>query len=494
MRRPAIVPLLALALSACGDPKGQGTVPTTDSGTPTTPTDTDTTPTTDTDPTDTDTTPTGDVAFTDLSWTLHERMGSLIVASWTQDAAADVHVEYSIDPGEWLASPIVRRSAGAQTQILVGIPFEAQAEWRVVDGTGAAVDGPTITAGPLPEGMPVPTVTVSDPSRWLPEGKYLLSSVNERPGGWTGGTYWTYFMDRQGRIVWAHQAPGSHWTLFATVARSGDHFVWDEATYWSNFGQGEDGKLHRTWLDDEKEVIQSPGLHHAWVELPDGTFVWGSKAHGGVEALVQKAPGQPDETVLWTCRDDWPNAVDRWGQCESNGIFWQESTDSFLYSFYTNNSIVEVDHATGTSLWWAGDVRNGYAFVPSESQYNWQHGITYTDAGTLLVSSEWDGGVGGPNHTWLMEYEVDPVDGTLTLLWANDSGVHAETNGHAWRLPNGNTLHIMGSASQLREVDTATDEDVWRVEFPDCTDQDNCRLLGGGQFVSDLYALLKPVE
>jgi hypothetical protein len=492
MVRVSLVPLIVLV--ACdGGKNDQGTVPSTDhTGLDTTPTDTDTD--TDTDTGDTETTPTGPVAFSELSWRLHESMGSLVVVSWEQDAASDVHVEYSVDPGEWLSSPVARSAAGPNERILVGIPFDHVAEWRVVDAGGNTVDGPTITTGPLPQGMPVPTVTVSDPSRWLPDSPYLLTSINERTGGWTGGTYWTFFLDRAGRVVWARRAPSSHWTLYATVARSGDHFLWDEATYWSDFGNGEEGKIHRTWLDEEKEVIDAPGLHHAWVELPDGTLVWGSKAHGGIEALVEKAPGAVDETVLWTCREDWPGAPDRWGQCESNGIFWVESTDSFLYSYYTNNSIVEVDHATGESLWWAGDVPGGYAFDPVESEFAWQHGITYTDTGTLLVSSEWDGGVGAPTHTWLLEYEVDPVNETLSLVWASDSGVKADTNGHAWRLGNGNTLHIVGSASVLREVDTAADEDVWRVEFPACNDPSSCRLLGGGEFVSDLYALLKPVE
>lgn len=493
----ASVSLLSLlvALAACQDPKGTGTVPSTSDSTPTgTPTDTGSP--TDTDPTgttDTGTAPIGPVTFTNLSWSLHPAMGSLVVAAWTQDGPADVRIEVEVDPGVWVPSPLERREAGAHERVLAGIPFGHTAAWRVVAGE-AVVDGPPITTAPLPAGMPAPSVTVSDPARWQPGANFLLSSVNERPGGWTGGTYWTFVADRAGRVVWAKKAPSNHWTLYATLARSGDHLLWDEATYWSDFGNGEEGKIHRTYLDQEIEVIDTPGLHHAFVELPDGTLVWGSKAHGGVEALVEKAPGAATETVIWTCRNDWPNSIDGWGQCESNGIYWVEATDTFLYSFYTNNSIVEVDHATGESLWWAGDVPGGYSFVPANAEFEWQHGVSYTATGTLLVSSEWDGGVGGPVRTWLLEYEVDPIDGTLGLVWASDSGVKADTNGHAWRLANGNTLHIVGAASVVREVDTAADEDVWRLEFPACGDPNNCNLLGGGEFLTDLYALLAPTE
>ena len=89
-------------------------------------------------------------------------------------------------------------------------------------------------------------------------------------------------------------------------------------------------------------------------------------------------------------------------------------------------------------------------------------------------------------HTWLMEYEVDPASQELRASWVNDSGVLADTNGQAWRLANGNTLHIVGSAGVVREVDTATGEDVWRVDWH------SDRLLGAGQLLDDLYPLLQP--
>jgi hypothetical protein len=473
--------VVVAALAACGGGDGTGKVPGTEhtgEDSPTEPPD-HTGTVIDTVPTE------GTAGLSSLAWRLHETYESLVVVSWAQENAADVHVEYSVDDGVWLSTPTLRYEAGDHERVVAGIPYAHDAEWRVVSADGA-VDGSTITTGAVPEGMPIPTLTVADETRWDPADVWYLGSINGRDGGWTGGTYWTFVMDRAGRIVWAQAAPSRHWTLFVTVARSGDHFLWDEATYWSDFGNGEEGKIHRAYLDRELEVIDTPGLHHAWVELPDGTLVWGSKAHGGIEALVEKAPSAPDETVLWTCGDDWPGGPDRWGECESNGIFWVESTDSFLYSYYTNNSIVEVDHATGESLWWAGDVPGGFAFDPSESQYAWQHGISYTDAGTLLVSSEWDGGVGDRTRTWLLEYEVDPISETLSLVWASDSGVRADTNGQAWRLANGNTLHVVGSASVVREVDTAADEDVWRVEF------ESDRLLGAGSFVQDLHSLLSP--
>ncbi len=420
---------------------------------------------------------------TDLTWHLHAEVQSLVYVDWTQSADAEVHVEYSFDDGVWVSSPTFTARAGVQEQLIAGIPFATTAQWRVVPEGGESVDGEPIATGALPEDLPLGTVTVSDPSSWLPGANYMLTSINKKSGGWTGGEYWTFILDRQARVVWAHVAPQHHWTLFTQVSVTGDYFMWDEATYWSDYDEGEGSTVHKAWLDEEIEQIATPGLHHAFVQLPDETLVWGSQYDDWTEALVEMGPTETQSSVLWTCQDNWPGS----GDCESNGLFYVEGTDSFLYSFYTNNSIVEVDHQTGESLWWAGEVAGGYAFDPESSQYSWQHGITYTDAGTLLVSSEYHPDGQHDPETWLLEYDVDAAARTLHYVWGNSSGAYAGTNGDAWRLANGNTLHMVGTAGVIREVDPAG-TDVWRVEF------EGTRLLGRGQYIEDLYTLVKPRE
>ncbi len=410
-----------------------------------------------------------------LSWRLHD-IESMVYVSWSQERTEMVHVEYSFDEGEWHSSPEVEFTAGSHEQLLVGIPYESDVEWRVVTGSGTTAEGEQITTGDLPEGLPVATVKVSEPDRWLAEGNYLLSSINEDNGGWTGGHYWTFIIDRDARVVWAHEAPDSHWTLFAQVAVTGDYFMWDEATYWSDWDDGASSTVHKTYLNYEIEQISTPGLHHAFVQLPDSTLAWGSQYHGGGESLVTMGPEDTEETVLWNCAGSWQGV----NYCESNGLFYSADRDTFLYSFYTNSSIVEVDHVTGESLWWAGTVNGGYDFDPSNAQFSWQHGITYTDDGNLLVSTE---SYSGPNTTLVREYEVNHDDGVLSQVWSYDAGTYASYNGDAWRLDNGNTLHMLGSAAEIKEVD-ADGEAVWHLDFG------GSRLVGRGQFIDDLYTLV----
>jgi len=413
--------------------------------------------------------------LSDPTWRLHAQIASLVYVGWQQATAGAVHVEYSFDPDEWLSSPTFEAQAGAQEQLLVGIPYQTEATWRVVTD-GETLDGGALQTGRVPTGLPTATVEVSDPEAWWSDGRFLLTSINQVQGGWTGGNYWTLILDRRGRPVWAQLAPHGDWTLFAQVSADGGSILWDQATAWSRWDQGAASTVHRTWLDEEIEVIPTPGLHHAFVELPDGTLVWGSKAHAErTEALVERGPDAEKDRVIWTCAQDWPGV----GNCESNGLFWVEATDSFLYSFYTNNSVVEVDRASGASRWWAGQVADGYSFDPPESQFSWQHGISLTAAGTLLVSTTNDGTTG------VKEYEIDHDARALHEVWAFDSGVQANTNGDAWRLPNGNTLHLLGSAGWLVEI-TPDGQAVWSADFH------GERLLGRGEYIPDLYALVKP--
>ena len=469
--------LLTLALG-CGEKETDSATSDTDSG--------DTTPDT-TDDTAAccdsgSTVPDGPVHS--LSWSLHPDHGSLVYASWEQDFAGEAVVEFSFDDGVWKSTPSQTAAAGAHQQLIIGIPYGHTAEWRVVVSDGSTEEvtsGQPITTGGLDADFPIPMVEASDETKWLSTGNYLLTSINEDDGGWTQGTYWTFIMDRQGRVVWANETPHNHWTLFAQVAVAGDHILWDEATYWADFDRGQGSTVHRAYLDAEIEEIATPGLHHAFIQLPDETLAWGSQHHADSEALVQMSLTDRKIDVMWNCEDDWPG-VDN---CESNGLFYQESTDSFLYSFYTNDSIVEVSRKTGETMWWAGRVEEGYTFDPEKHQYDWQHGISYTEAGTLLVSTL--STVSGSTTTMLREYTVDHKAQTLTSVWEYDPEVHAGTNGDAWRLSNGNTLHVIGSAGHVVEV-TTDGEEVWHVNF-----NDNF-LMGRGQFIEDLYTLVSPTR
>ena len=277
---------IVVALVAC-----KPAVPA-DSGGETTAT-TPTEPTGPTGPTTTVTTNPTDAEVSQMSYRLHE-IESMVYVSWQQKGTVTAHVEYSFDPDIWHSTPSFIAKDGLVEQLVVGVPFEQNATWRVVIEGGSTSAEAEFTTGEMPGSLPSPSVEISDESQWLDTGKYLLTSINEKSGGWVSGTYWTFIIDRKGRVVWATKAPSGNWTLYAQVALSGDHLLWDEATYWSQWDDGENSTVHRTYLDEEIEEIATPGLHHAFVQLSEDRLAWGSQAHGGGRLRGRRAERRGD--------------------------------------------------------------------------------------------------------------------------------------------------------------------------------------------------------
>jgi hypothetical protein len=221
-----------------------------------------------------------------------------------------------------------------------------------------------------------------------------------------------------------------------------------------------------------------PGEHHVWVELPDGSIVWGA-ADDPSETLERLNPDGTQDTI-WDC-EEFHDSISVRDDCQSNTLYWHEPTDTFLYSFYTTSTAVEIDHATGATLRQWGQLRESWAFDPPDSVFQWQHGLNYTETGTLLLSTEvelgdWD------FETAAREYLVADATQTLVEVWnfGLDRGVYASTAGEAHRLDNGNTLHNYGSAGLLMEV-TNDKEIVWGLDW------NGNRLLGRTIYVDDLY-------
>lgn len=415
-----------------------------------------------------------DVELSEASWRLHEDYGTLAYVSWTQSASSEVTVEYRVDEGTWRSTRPLAARPGFHEQILVGLPYAHTVDWRIVAGSTTLEGADPIVTAELPSGLPVGELRTAEPERWLPEGNYLLTSISQRNGGWgTEGPFFTLLLDRRGRVVWSRRTARGNWTLYPTVARSGDHLLYDD--FGPFFGTA---TLYRATLDDVIEEIPIPGFHHAFVELPDGTIAWDSWADG----LVELRPGDKQGTSIWNCEDDWPESDVGGGYyygCASNCVFYDDERETYLISYYSNETVVEIDRKTGSTMWWAGGVDGGYDFVPANTQFYWQHGVTWTDAGTLLVSTH----SANRNTNLAREYEVDHEAGTLTEVWSYDAQALAATNGDTWRLSNGNTLHTLGSASQVLEVDE-NGETVWHLDF------NGTRLMGRSEWIDDPYALV----
>jgi hypothetical protein len=422
---------------------------------------------------------------------LHETFRSVVVVEWDQRVEATAWVEFSVDEGRWRATPPKPAAVGEQRALLLGVPYGVEVTWRVVNDGLPGADGPlaapeeTTETGAVPAALPLPAAVSGDASRWDPSGEFLLMSVTEAATGFSSiyDDWWVLILDRQGRVVWAWENHRDYASLHPRVSRDGGALLIDQNTYWGAADGGAASHVVAVKLDGtEVARWQTPGLHHPFTDLPDGSLAWGAATGRGDETLEILDP-EGTRRMVWSC-EETVRALGAWGPgtyCGSNTLSWDESRGSFLFSFYSLFTVFEIDPDAGEALRWFGALDGAWAFEPAESAFWWQHGVHYTEAGTLLVSVYEDATGSG---TVAREYALDEAAETLEEIWSFGvgDGLFGQYMGEAHRLPGGNTLHNTGSLPRLREA-TPEGEVVWDVQW------EGERWIGRSTFIPDLYAL-----
>lgn len=422
---------------------------------------------------------------TDVDAVVSKKIGSILEVTWTQTRPAAAHLEFSFDQGEWLASPTLDRAAGEHADLVLGAPYGSEITWRLVVADGAdewTSPDATTTNEPLPAGVPEAIVATDDPARRdLDAGGYWFVGLGVE--AWYLDPWWQLVLDGRDRVVWASRTPPQHTSMHARVARDQRSLYLDRNSYWATFDGGADSTVDQVYLDGSLiHTFVTPGLHHPFTDLPDGSLAYGSQRVSDTETLQIVHPSGDVEEV-WDCAE-WlaSEGLDAY-YCASNTLTYDERSDAFLMSFYSLNAIVEVDRATGAVDRWFGQLPGAYAFDPVESGFWWQHGGVITPEGTLLTSSDLSA---GGEETVVREYALDDATRTLTEVWSFGvgEGLYGVKMGEAVRLPNGNTMHNYGALARLREV-TPDGVVVHDVSW-------DAGAIGRAMPIADLYTLAPP--
>ena len=85
------------------------------------------------------------------------------------------------------------------------------------------------------------------------------------------------------------------------------------------------------------ESIPTPGAHHPFTELPDGSLAWGAIDEYFVDETLTVRSPDGSTRELWSCSaflDAEGGASDDY--CGTNTLSYSAERDSFLYSFLSS--------------------------------------------------------------------------------------------------------------------------------------------------------------
>ncbi len=343
------------------------------------------------------------------------------------------------------------------------------------------------TSGALSPETPDWTVT-GDPE--ASDGAWTL--FNHGENGHHADREQLVVVDAQGRARWSYPLPpGSAADIDATVV--------DGRVLYGGSGYG--GRPTEVALNWERSWL-APGeldeehYHHHVQDVPGLgvlTLVKTEDEVAGVtfEGFAVEVLDRETNDLAWRWSSqeaidagELPGGRDIDDPFHANQAEWIEDDQgtALLLSLRTINRVLRVDVETGEVIWTLGpngDItlvdEEGLA-LGNEDWFYSQHAPEL--AGNRLLV--YDNGIGRPgeDRSQVVEFGLDVEGGTLTKLWAWEEPDFLESIwGDADRTPGGEHVliarghcfncpdAIAGTHSALVEVDTATGEEVWRLQF-----------------------------
>lgn len=337
--------------------------------------------------------------------------------------------------------------------------------------------------------------------------KYRYTIVKQTPGTFQHNLLFIenlgVLVDRTGTPVWylpfntdtATKAP-QYRNLDLTNDGTFTYVYGDECYEKTRFGDV-------VWKAPNDGAVSGDGrehYHHDFAKLDDGTYIacsykFDTTAHFYFNTLISNVRYntviQYDASgkVLWSWNEkDHVNKAEIFSMYQQadkeiagthmNGFSFDKKTNSFLFSFRDNSSILRVDKLTGNTLYsLMGDRQQ-----PGNDQlhFNSQHSPAVTKKGSVLIYNNNAGKdtAGKTKFPIILEADIPEKNGTAKKLWEYECVMkdHPEglvgKEGSAFELPNKNILVCTGGGNKIFEV-TRGKKVVWEMNCEAYSSREN---------------------
>lgn len=386
----------------------------------------------------------------DVNVEMSEQIGTVAITTLTTDLGAvdGGYIEFGLDTQYGLRAPL-DLSAESYRTLMLGMRQSSDYHYRVVVTSGdkacASADA-TLTTGAAPQGVPKPTLGVTDASGVMPG--FIVTSNQS----------YILIFDHEGNVVW--------WYKTSINSVSSARMAWDGKSVFGrdpNPGANSGGAVVQVAIDgsSEKSLTISTG-HHDLTATPDnGILLLTGEGTDGC-SMIRKLDAEGAVSDVYDVRNAFGDSFKTGNDpCHCNSIHYNSADSSISLSCLSQNAYVKISE-DGQLLWVLGGNNNQSHFT-GDITWSRQHGHHMIDPNHILFfnnnGNSPAGGMGGGGggtavSSLAVEVELDLDAMTATRTWEYDGGESSGTFGDVQRLPNGHTFITYSNAGVMHEVTT----------------------------------------
>lgn len=350
--------------------------------------------------------------------------------------------------------------SGFGTIPILGIPPNSQVELQIFSN----IDEEYIESTPF----------LMETENLIPQAGQMSLSItqySEIPDGYFMGSLFgepeiLVIFDTQGEFLWAtRQYDDENGGIDSTLS------VDNQSILFNRFAKDntiDNGAIIRIGFDGSPiETITTPMGHHLFTELPDGTITYialdirETEAYGSVcgDQIIEVTPDGEEHVVFST----WDTVTlyesssfysPFYTQCHDwthgNGIVYNETQDTYLFSMAGTNLIYEIDRMGNVLHRFGGlnDYDADYTFEPPDSVFAYPHGANWSNEGELMLLSTKD------LHSRFISFEVDRQNQKLRKRWHYGAGYNYNVQylGEIKEIDQANRMINWGSLGHLQII------------------------------------------